>query len=131
MQKARQVSFPGANLGVKIVLAVTLFRGLGGGRDGMQSDEQAEQEQTSPQMVKRVHDSCSLARDPHLGDAELQCDLPASSLTRTWSVIQFTSQVFPPSSEKDCSKCGESVSVFDQMNRTRTNLPLGPEGSVS
>ena len=49
MQKARQVSFPGANLEIKIVLAVALFRGLGGGRERMQRNEQAEQEQTSPQ----------------------------------------------------------------------------------
>ena len=33
------------------VLAVTLFRGLGGGRDGMQSNEQAEQKQTSPKWL--------------------------------------------------------------------------------
>jgi hypothetical protein len=34
---------------------------------------------------------------------------PVASPTRVWSVIQFTSQVLPPSSEKDCSKCGEST----------------------
>ncbi len=32
-----------------------------------------------------------------------QCAL-SDSFTRVWSVIQFTSQVLPPSSEKDCSK---------------------------
>jgi hypothetical protein len=34
----------------------------------------------------------------------VQCSLAAASSIRVWSVIQFTSQVFPPSSEKDCSK---------------------------
>jgi hypothetical protein len=34
-----------------------------------------------------------------------------------WSVIQFVSQVFPPSVEKACSKCGESVVTPDQTNR--------------
>lgn len=130
MQKAREVSFPGANLEVKIVLAVALFPGLVGGRDCKQNDRQTAQKQTSPQMVKRAP-PCSFERDPLLGEAELQCDLPDSSLTRTWSVIQLTSQVLPPSSEKDCSKCGESVSVFDQINRTRIDLLFGPEGSVS
>ena len=54
MQKAREVSFPGANLEVKIVLAVALFRGLVGGRDCKQNDRQTAQKQTSPQMVKRA-----------------------------------------------------------------------------
>src|ERR1700704_3033260 len=70
--------------------------------------------------VFRVRNSC--------GD---QCALSGESFTRVWSVIQLTSQVLPPSSEKDCSKCGVSVLVFVQINRTRTDLPLGPEGSVS
>src|SRR5258708_7606029 len=61
----------------------------------------------------------------------VQRALPDSSLTRVWSVIQFTSQVLPPSSENDCSKWGEFVLVFDQINRTRMALPLGPDGSVS
>ena len=131
MQKPLEVSPATTNLEAKIVLPVALFRGLSGGRERMQRNKQAEQEQTGSQMVKRVHDPCSLEHDPLLGDAESQCDLPDSSLTRTWSVIQFTSQVLPPSSEKDCSKWGESVSVFDQMNRTRMLLPFGPAGSVS
>jgi hypothetical protein len=42
------------------------------------------------------------------------CALAGASLTRVWSVIQFTSQVWPPSSEKDCSKWGVSVLIFDQ-----------------
>jgi len=37
-------------------------------------------------------------------DALRYCALAAVSVTRVWSVIQFTSQVWPPSSEKDCSK---------------------------
>jgi ketosteroid isomerase-like protein len=37
------------------------------------------------------------------------------SFTFTWSVIQFTSHVFPPSSEYDCSKCGELVVVAVQV----------------
>ncbi|PYX24452.1 MAG: hypothetical protein DMG82_08480 [Acidobacteria bacterium] len=40
-----------------------------------------------------------------------------ASPTRVWSVIQFTSQVLPPSSENDCSKCGILVLVFDQIKR--------------
>src|SRR5216683_4690016 len=57
--------------------------------------------------------------------------LPDSSFTRVWSVIQFTSQVLPPSSENDCSKWAEFGVMFDQTNRTRMALPLGPAGSVS
>jgi hypothetical protein len=38
-----------------------------------------------------------------------------SSLTRVWSVIQFTSQVFPQSSEKACSKCAELGVMPDQL----------------
>jgi hypothetical protein len=34
-----------------------------------------------------------------------------------WSVIQLVSHVFPPSVEKACSKCGESVVTPDQINR--------------
>ncbi len=33
---------------------------------------------------------------------------------RVWSVIQFTSQVFPPSSEKACSKCADVRVMPDQ-----------------
>src|SRR6476659_4068106 len=40
-------------------------------------------------------------------------NVPAYS-TRTWSVIQLTSHVLPPSSEKDCSKCGDFDVVPDQ-----------------
>ncbi len=36
----------------------------------------------------------------------VHCEFSFASLTRVWSVIQFTSQVLPPSSENDCSKCG-------------------------
>src|SRR6266568_1035034 len=55
----------------------------------------------------------------------------ASPTTRVWSVIQFTSQVLPPSSENDCSKCGEFEVISDQINRTRIALPFGPDVSVS
>src|SRR5258705_4113854 len=62
---------------------------------------------------------------------EDQCALSDASFTRVWSVIQLTSQVLPPSSENDCSKCGVSVLVFVQTSRHRMDLPLGPDGSVS
>jgi hypothetical protein len=42
--------------------------------------------------------------------------------TRVWSVIQFTSQVLPPSSVNACSKWGTLVSVFDQINRMKISL---------
>src|SRR5260370_25440972 len=67
----------------------------------------------------------------HRGYDGVQCALPDSSFIRVWSVIQFTSQVLPPSSEKDCSKWGEFVLVFDQIIRTRLALPFGPDVSVS
>src|SRR6185503_6784049 len=47
-----------------------------------------------------------------------------ASRTRVWSVIQFASQVFPPSSENDCSKWAESGVISDQIYRTRMVLPL-------
>jgi hypothetical protein len=47
-----------------------------------------------------------------------------SFFSRVWFVIQFTSHVFRPSSENDCSKCGDFVVVFDQINRTKTDLPF-------
>ena len=50
--------------------------------------------------------------------------LNSSSPMRVWSVIQLTSQVLPPSSEKDCSKCAEVGVIRDQMKRTRMTLPL-------
>ena len=45
--------------------------------------------------------------------------LSCPSFTRVWSVIQFTSQVLPPSSENDCSKWGEFVVrlVLDKSNQ--------------
>src|SRR5215472_14941029 len=54
----------------------------------------------------------------------VQCALSASSFTRVWFVIQFTSQVLPPLSEYACSKCGVLVLVFVQRNRTNTDLPF-------
>jgi hypothetical protein len=83
---------------------------------------------STPQLVQRKSTSASEGAACILG---VQCALLSSSFTRVWSVIQFTSHVLPPSSENDCSKWGESVSVFDQRNRTKTDLPFGPDGSVS
>ena len=40
------------------------------------------------------------------------------SSLRVCSVIQFTSQVRPPSAEKACSKWGADEVVFDQIQRT-------------
>src|SRR5229473_1518425 len=60
----------------------------------------------------------------HRGYDGVQRVLPDSSFTRVWSVIQFTSQVLPPSSENDCSKWGEFVVVSAQINRTRIALPF-------
>src|ERR1700676_1115947 len=54
----------------------------------------------------------------------VQCALSDSSSTRVWSVIQFTSQVLPPSSENDCSKWGEFVVMSVQTNRINTLLSL-------
>ena len=54
----------------------------------------------------------------------LQCAVSGPSLTRVWSVIQFTSQVLPPSSENDCSKWGVFVVMFVQTNRIKMVLPL-------
>src|SRR5262252_6583757 len=51
----------------------------------------------------------------------VQC---ASSFTRVWFVIQFTSHVLPPSSEYACSKWGVPVVMFVQRNRTSTDLPF-------
>jgi len=38
-------------------------------------------------------------------------------------MIQFVSQVVPPSGEKACSQRGESVSVRDHVYRTRIGRP--------
>ena len=37
--------------------------------------------------------------------------------TRSNSMIQFVSQVLPPSSEQACSHCAEFAVIFDQMKR--------------
>jgi hypothetical protein len=46
----------------------------------------------------------------------------SSHLVRVWSVIQFTSQVLPPSAENDCSKWGDAESSPVQSNRTKMLL---------
>src|SRR6185312_5578280 len=48
----------------------------------------------------------------------------ASPLTRVSVAIQFTSQVFPPSPEKDCSNRQEFSPVSEITNRTRIVLPF-------
>ena len=63
---------------------------------------------------------CDCARTLHKG---IQFAFSAASGTRVWSVIQFTSQVWPPSSEKDCSKWGVFVLIFVQSYRTKMVLP--------
>jgi len=50
--------------------------------------------------------------------------LSGESLIRVWSVIQFTSQVFPPSSEYDCSKWAEFAVMSDQTYRIKIIRPL-------
>ena len=42
---------------------------------------------------------------------------------RVYLLIQFTSQVFPPSSENACSDCAVSRVIFHMENRTSTDLP--------
>jgi hypothetical protein len=39
------------------------------------------------------------------------------------SVVQFVSQVFPPSGENACSQWADVAVIFDQMNRTLTGFP--------
>jgi len=50
--------------------------------------------------------------------------LSGESLIRVWSVIQFTSQVLPPSSEYDCSKWAEFAVMSDQTYRIKIIWPL-------
>jgi hypothetical protein len=45
-------------------------------------------------------------------------------LPRAYLLIQFVSQVLPPSSENACSDCAESLLIFQMENRTQTYLPL-------
>lgn len=47
-----------------------------------------------------------------------------SSLIRVYLLIQFTSQVFPPSSENACSDWAVSEVIPQIENRTSTDLPL-------
>src|ERR1700676_2142209 len=133
MKEAPQVSFPSTDLEVKIMLPVSFCGSVlnAGARyiwillseslSRLQDDKQAAHQGAS-------QNTTAIACPANAG---VQCALPDSSFTLVWSVIQFTSQVFPPSSENDCSKWGEFVLVFDQINRTSIDLPLGPDGSVS
>jgi hypothetical protein len=50
--------------------------------------------------------------------------LSGESLIRAWFVIQFTSQVLPPSSEYDCSKWAEFAVMSDQTYRIKIIRPL-------
>lgn len=45
-------------------------------------------------------------------------------LTRVYCVIQFTSQVLPPSAEKACSERASSAVTSQMEKRTSTALPL-------
>src|SRR5580700_3975478 len=141
MHSPRDVGLPSANLEIKIVPSVPRRRSVLSARcryarrlllesgDGLQNENGAAQQQTSPKMFKRIHSF----RNGVLLDVlvtlyaaliGVQRALSDSSLTRVWSVIQFTSQVLPPSFENDCSKWGESVAVPDQTNRTKITLPF-------
>jgi hypothetical protein len=51
--------------------------------------------------------------------------LADSSPTRVWLVIQFTSQVLPPSSENDCSKWAEFGVMSDQTYRIKKPIASG------
>src|SRR5580658_4224848 len=103
----------------------------------LQHEREGAQQQRNLNIFQRVH--CVLfsasrpvmprrGRDPLLAReryaAHVHFPLSGASLARVWSVIQFTSQVLPPSSEKDCSKWGVPVLSFDQSKRTKTVLPL-------
>jgi hypothetical protein len=43
--------------------------------------------------------------------------------TRLNSIVQFTSQVWPPSGENACSQCALVAVIFDHVKRTRIGLP--------
>jgi hypothetical protein len=45
------------------------------------------------------------------------------SATRVSSAIQFTSHVFPPSSEKACSKCTDVAVMSEITKRTKIAFP--------
>ncbi len=68
-------------------------------------------------LVLRESERDALATAPY-------CFAVASGLMRVSSAIQFTSQLLPPSSEKDCSKWQESALMSDQTLRTRMVRPL-------
>src|SRR4029077_10796369 len=59
------------------------------------------------------------ATDEHVGQVSL---FPCS--TRVSTAIQLTSQVLPPSSEKDCSKWQEIGVMSEITNRTKMARPL-------
>ncbi len=58
------------------------------------------------------------------GRPNFQCDFPAAGGTWVWSVIQFTSQVLPPSPENACSKCGVLVLSRVHSKRTKMSFPF-------
>src|ERR1039458_5657367 len=63
--------------------------------------------------------------DPSCLDTPERCAFCGHSpATRVYLLIQFTSQVLPPSSEKACSDCAVSSVIFQIENRTSTERPL-------
>ena len=54
----------------------------------------------------------------------IQRAFPDASSTRVSVAIQFTSQVFPPSSENDCSKRHEVGVMSEITNRTKIPRPF-------
>jgi len=123
------VRVPDADFEVEVMLSVVFGSG-GFSRERsrrLPDEREGAQQQRSLNIFQRIHHvlfSASrlvmvgrsryplLARE--LYAAHVHFRLSAALLTRVWSVIQFTSQVWPPSSEKDCSKWGVSVLIFDQ-----------------
>ncbi len=65
----------------------------------------------SCEMMKPGDDDDPVPRDVH-------GDLAVESFIRVSIAIQFTSQVFPPSSENDCSNRSESGVIVETTNRT-------------
>jgi hypothetical protein len=54
----------------------------------------------------------------------IHCAVPDASSTRVSVAIQFSSQVFPPSSENDCSKRHEAGVMSEITNRTKIARPF-------
>ena len=146
MLQARKMRLPVSNFEVKIVLSISLRGSLLKPRTvkRLQDNNQAACQQTFPKVSKRLHlfsgrqiiekRGAYASREIEICRSSASSNVPRPQPThrdfqfpspaRVWSVIQFTSQVFPPSSENDCSKCGTFVSVFDQINRTIIILPF-------